>query len=53
VVRVAATAEQLAAADAVILLADHDAFDLDLVVQHAGFVLDTRHRITGPNVESL
>ncbi len=53
VVRVTATADQLAAADAVILLADHDAFDLDLVVQHAGYVLDTRHRVTGPNVESL
>jgi UDP-N-acetyl-D-glucosamine dehydrogenase len=53
VVRVAVTAEQLAAADAVILLADHDAFDLDLVVEHAGYVLDTRHRVTGPNVESL
>ncbi|WP_344935650.1 UDP binding domain-containing protein, partial [Actinoplanes nipponensis] len=53
VVRVAASAEQLAAADAVILLADHDAFDLDLVVTHARYVLDTRHRITGPNVESL
>jgi UDP-N-acetyl-D-glucosamine dehydrogenase len=53
VVRVAATADQLAAADAVILLADHDAFDLDLVVQHAGYVLDTRHRVTGPTVESL
>jgi UDP-N-acetyl-D-glucosamine dehydrogenase len=53
VLRVAVTAQQLAAADAVILLADHDAFDLDLVVQHAGYVLDTRHRVTGPNVESL
>ena len=53
VIRVAATADQLAAADAVILLADHDAFDLDLVVEHAGYVLDTRHRITGPNVETL
>ncbi|MFI7545288.1 nucleotide sugar dehydrogenase [Actinoplanes sp. NPDC049599] len=53
VVRVAATADQLAAADAVLLLADHDSFDLDLVVQHAGYVLDTRHRVTGPNVESL
>jgi UDP-N-acetyl-D-glucosamine dehydrogenase len=53
VVRVAATADQLAAADAVILLADHDAFDLDLVVEHAGYVLDTRHRVTGPNVETL
>ncbi|MFC7275788.1 nucleotide sugar dehydrogenase [Paractinoplanes rhizophilus] len=53
VVRVRPTAEQLAAADAVLLLADHDAFDLDLVVRHAGYVLDTRHRLTGPTVESL
>ena len=53
VLRVAATAEQIAAADAVIVLADHDAFDLDLVVEHARYVLDTRHRLTGPNVESL
>ena len=53
VVRVALTAEQVAAADAVVLLADHDAFDLELVVQHARYVLDTRHRLTGPTVESL
>ena len=53
VVRVALTEEQIEAADAVILLADHDAFDLDLVVQHARYVLDTRHRLTGPTVESL
>jgi len=46
-------AEQLAAADAVLLLADHDAFDLDLVTRHAGYVLDTRRRLTGPTVESL
>jgi UDP-N-acetyl-D-glucosamine dehydrogenase len=53
VVRVALTADQVAAADAVVLLADHDAFDLELVVQHARYVLDTRHRLTGPTVESL
>jgi UDP-N-acetyl-D-glucosamine dehydrogenase len=53
VVRVALTEEQVAAADAVVLLADHDAFDLDLVVRHARYVLDTRHRLTGPTVESL
>jgi UDP-N-acetyl-D-glucosamine dehydrogenase len=47
------TAEQIADADAVVLLADHDAFDLDLVLQHAPYVLDTRHRLTGPAVESL
>jgi UDP-N-acetyl-D-glucosamine dehydrogenase len=53
VVRVTLTADQIAAADAVVLLADHDAFDLNLVVQHARYVLDTRHRLTGPTVESL
>ena len=52
-VRVELTAEEIAAADAVVLLADHDAFDFDLVVQHARYVLDTRHRLTGPTVESL
>ncbi len=53
VVRVAPTAEQLADADAVVLLADHDVFDLDLITAHAAYVLDTRHRLTGPTVESL
>lgn len=53
VARVQPTPAQLAAADAVLLLADHDAFDLDLVLEHAGYVLDTRRRLTGPNVESL
>jgi UDP-N-acetyl-D-glucosamine dehydrogenase len=53
VVRVALTEQQITDADAVVLLADHDAFDLDLVVQHARYVLDTRHRLTGPTVESL
>jgi UDP-N-acetyl-D-glucosamine dehydrogenase len=53
VVRVALTPDQIAAADAVVLLADHDAFDLDEVVRHAAYVLDTRHRLTGTAVESL
>ena len=53
VVRVALTEQQVAEADAVVLLADHDAFDLDVVVGHAAYVLDTRHRLTGPTVESL
>ncbi len=53
VLRVPLDAEQLAAADAVVLLADHDAFDLELVTQHAKYVLDTRHRLSGPTVESL
>jgi UDP-N-acetyl-D-glucosamine dehydrogenase len=53
VVRVALTEQQIAEADAVVLLADHDAFDLDLVVQHARYVLDTRRRLIGPTVESL
>ena len=31
--------------DAVILLTDHDAFDLDAVRIHASYVLDTRRRL--------
>jgi UDP-N-acetyl-D-glucosamine dehydrogenase len=36
------SAEELRAADAVVMLTDHDDFDLDLVVAHAPYVLDTR-----------
>ena len=50
---VEATAEELAAADAVVLVTDHDAFDYDLVEKHASYVLDTRNRLDGPSVERL
>jgi UDP-N-acetyl-D-glucosamine dehydrogenase len=43
--RVEVTAEELATADAVVLLTDHDAFDLEVVRAHARYVLDTRHRL--------
>jgi UDP-N-acetyl-D-glucosamine dehydrogenase len=43
--RVELTAEELAAADAVVLLADHDSFDYDLVRAHASYVLDCRRRL--------
>jgi len=51
--RVDASREEVAAADAVIILADHDRFDLDLIVEHARYVLDTRHCVGGANVEYL
>ena len=44
---------ELDAADAVVLVTDHDAFDLERVAARAGYVLDTRGRISGPNVERL
>jgi nucleotide sugar dehydrogenase len=47
------TKEELAAADAVVILTHHDAFDLDLVVRHACYVLDTRHCLAGSQVEHL
>ena len=47
------TADELAAADAVVLVTDHDAFDYDLVENHARYVLDTRNRLDGPTVERL
>jgi len=52
--RVEVTREELSAADAVILLTDHDAFDLDMVRTHARYVLDTRRRLMpGERVEYL
>jgi UDP-N-acetyl-D-glucosamine dehydrogenase len=54
IVRVDATPEELCAADAVVLLTDHSAFDLDAVAQHAAVVIDTRHCVpAGPGVEYL
>jgi UDP-N-acetyl-D-glucosamine dehydrogenase len=47
------TAEEVAAADAVVLVTDHDRYDYDLVTRHARYVLDCRHRMTGPTVEQL
>jgi UDP-N-acetyl-D-glucosamine dehydrogenase len=44
---------EVEAADVVVLLTDHDAFDLDMVAAHAHWVFDTRNRLSGPNVERL
>jgi UDP-N-acetyl-D-glucosamine dehydrogenase len=53
VTRVAATQEEVAAADVVVLVTDHDCFDREMVGACARFVFDTRRRIHGANVESL
>jgi UDP-N-acetyl-D-glucosamine dehydrogenase len=50
--RVELTAEEVARADAVLVMVDHDDFDLDLVRDHP-LVLDTRRCVEGPNVEHL
>ncbi|MFE5406186.1 nucleotide sugar dehydrogenase [Streptomyces sp. NPDC056580] len=47
------TADTVAASDAVVLITDHDAFDLRLVEDHAPYVLDCRARLSGTNVEHL
>ncbi|MFE2552126.1 nucleotide sugar dehydrogenase [Streptomyces sp. NPDC059355] len=52
-VRVEPTRKELAAADVVVLLTDHDAFDYAMVTEHASFVLDCRNRLSGPTVEVL
>jgi UDP-N-acetyl-D-glucosamine dehydrogenase len=48
-------AEELAAADAVVALVDHDAFDRELIVANARYVLDTRDWLprTATQVERL
>jgi UDP-N-acetyl-D-glucosamine dehydrogenase len=54
VVPVEASAEELTAADAVVLLVDHAGFDPALVLGHARYVLDTKgHLPHAPNVERL
>ncbi len=53
VTRVEATPAEAAAADAVVLVVDHDRFDLDAIVADAPYVLDTCNRVSGPNVERL
>ncbi|SCL35464.1 UDP-N-acetyl-D-glucosamine dehydrogenase [Micromonospora nigra] len=53
VVMVDLTERELLAADAVVVVTDHDVFDYDLVVRHARYVFDTRHRCGGPTVEHL
>lgn len=50
---VTCTSEQIRGADAVVLLVDHDAFDLPMVVREAKMVFDTKHCIAGENVEHL
>ena len=44
VVAVDLTAEEVAAADVVVLVTDHDCFDYDLITEHADYVFDTRNR---------
>ena len=52
--RVEVSPDELAGADAVVLLTDHDAFSLDAVAVNARYVLDTRRRLPpGPAVEYL
>jgi UDP-N-acetyl-D-glucosamine dehydrogenase len=47
------TVEEVRRADAVVVLVDHDDFDLDMVVREASYVLDTRRCTAGPTVEHL
>jgi UDP-N-acetyl-D-glucosamine dehydrogenase len=47
------TEDEVRQADAVVLVTDHDRFDYDMVREHARYVLDTRNRISGHQVESL
>ena len=52
--RIPFDAAELAAADAVVMLVDHEDFDLATVASEASYVLDTRNVVPpGPNVELL
>ncbi len=45
VTRAECNAEELAAADAVVMLTNHDAFDVKTIVENARYVLDCRHAV--------
>jgi len=47
------TEAEVAKADAVVVLVDHDEFDLDMVSRTASYILDTRRCVEGPTVEHL
>ena len=51
--RVELTSAEVAAADAVVMLTDHDAFDNEEISKHASYVLDCRNVLSGSNVEKL
>ena len=51
--RASYSAETLEGADAVVLLTDHEEFDLGLLAETSAPVLDTKNRATGPTVERL
>ncbi|RBM07333.1 nucleotide sugar dehydrogenase [Streptomyces sp. PT12] len=52
-IRVEATAEEIAASDAVVLLTDHAEFDYETILERAPYVLDCRNRLSGANVDVL
>jgi nucleotide sugar dehydrogenase len=51
--RVELTQDEVARADAVVLVTDHDGVDYPLVERYASYVFDTRNRLRGENVEPL
>jgi UDP-N-acetyl-D-glucosamine dehydrogenase len=54
IARVEASPQEMADADAVVILTDHDAFELGRLAPHARFILDTRHCVApSPVVEYL
>ena len=47
------TSGQAQAADAVVILTDHDDVDYGILLREARWILDCRGRLSGANVESL
>lgn len=51
--RVDLTPDELQGSDAVIVLTAHSSFDYEMILANASFILDTRGRLQGANVERL
>ncbi len=51
--RVELTDEEIDLADVVVLVTDHDDVDYDRLIERSDYIFDSRHRLSGDNVELL
>lgn len=53
ITRVPLNTQEITKSDVVLIITDHDDVDYGLIAAEASYVLDTRHRLHGPQVEYL
>ncbi len=53
VTRIELSEDEVVAADAVVIITDHDDVDYDVITSKASYILDSRRRVFGENVEHI